>query len=179
MEISPLFGVDTSCCTQFTLSGLTGTRSKTDDTFALTSSSGFEANGAWSLSDSTLIVTLSGNLNAGEPYGFTFDVLNQETELVPSAFPQLSGCGIPTFSFDTGITVSRLTLSAVAGQENPYPCSLNSITVTMALNVALLNTWCFSFEFFFSDELCFSFVSLEKIIHSFSWYVIHMLLPQA
>jgi hypothetical protein len=140
VALKPVFSVRTSCCSSLTLSGLTGTRSKTASAFALTSSPGFQANANWDLLSSRLIVTLASDLNAGESYGFTFDVLNQASQVNPSAFPSLSGCGLPNYNFISAVQVSSLTISAIAQQSTPYPCSLNTISVKITPSVSLLNT---------------------------------------
>ncbi len=146
------FPVSTSCCTKLTLSGLTGTRSKTNRTFALASSTGFKINADWDLPNSRLIVTLAGDLNARsgkrrKEYGFAFDVLNQAepTELNPSEFPSLSGCGLAwhrrsSYNFTNGVQVSSLTISSVEKLDTRYPCTLYTISITINPSVSLLNT---------------------------------------
>ena len=140
VALKPVYAVRTSCCSSLTLSGLTGARSRTASAFALTSSQGFQANANWDLSSSRLIVTLASDLNSEGSYGFTFDVLNQAAEVNPSAFPSLSGCGLPSYSLNSAVQVSSLTISAIAQQQWPYPCSLNTISVTITPSVSLLNT---------------------------------------
>jgi hypothetical protein len=135
------FPVSTSCCTKLTLSGLTGARSKTNRVFALTSSSGFKTIADWELPSSRLIVTLAGDLKARQEYGFTFDVLNQATELDPTVFPSLSGCGLPSYNFTKGVQVSSLTHSAVEKLDTrTYPCTMYTISIKITPSVSLLNT---------------------------------------
>jgi hypothetical protein len=123
VSIKPKFDVPISCCSSFTLSGLTGAMTETGSVSV--TGDGFMSAGYWErlgTEPGGLTVTLTQDLAKGVWHSFSFTVLNQAEELTASDYPQLSGCDFASYTFTDGINVVALVITGSAEQSSVCMC---------------------------------------------------------
>ena len=156
ISLEATFSIRTQCTPYLTLSGFTGTATEgTTATWAesswpqfsipLYNSSGdaFNDTAPWRRNTGTLIVELRKDLlKEDQPFEFTFTVQNgnfgQNARNVSVTSQSIYD---PILLSGTVLEIDDLNFDvANIGQDTAYPCAENTITVTLATSVALLNT---------------------------------------
>jgi hypothetical protein len=156
----PLFAV---CKPVLTLKGLMGsdTHSKHLDIVAKSTASPFENLGNWHKESGTLKLRVTSDTIETDVLSFTFKLNNPSKGQAPApnqvklevkegiVFDSLVNNVVTPFSMEVPATktvadypitvgVAAFTVKAI-GQESPWPCDLNTISVTLVSNVTLLS----------------------------------------
>ena len=150
------FAVRQLCSPRFTLRGLTGTTTRGDaetrngySGYTLSVENPSPATGGWSslltwnMEEGKAIIELVGDLEDLSAYEFSFTVRNGPEEQLAkyvylgdhTTLENNRATASPTMA----ISAVDFTQKSIA-QSTPYPCATNTITVTIATSVGLLNT---------------------------------------